>query len=731
MFFRGLFFLPEQMVALAVVGLFFLIFIVSSRLDLRAIGRTRMELAALLLFGGYLLSTVLAAQLRSALLELLKYGLYLMVFILTSRAVRGPVQRVVALWTILVGMTATGVVGLFSVSGPWHYPGAIFENKLASTFQYHNSFGAVMATGLVLALGLQVATKPQWQRLLLGAMGALFGLCVIYSQSRGTWLISLVVLAALVILTIRAERSLLVARFLAIGVGIVAGMPFFGRGLHQLSYWIWLGWLIAGVLAAAVTYVVEMPTIRRHYGAVATALVIIGIAASVILVSRLPADLVARFKSLSLRDVNVIERFAFDIDSLKMIAASPLLGYGGGGWFAVYKRFQSYGYTTRLGHNNFLQTWVEGGILGFAALIFMWYWFFRALFPRDSTKSATDERAVMTAVAMAGGFLGLHSIIDFDLSLGAISIILWALFGLANGCVLDREVKAGHGRRFGLLPAAGAKRSFPVLPVLVYALAVALAASLFAGDRLQNRALAEYNAGQSPLAMSNMLLAARVDPLNSTALTLAAQMDEQAGKYDIAYALNSRAVKFDRFNSVILTTQSRMAYRLGRGDEAVWAARQAVKMEPQEELRYETLANLYVTLGKYFLSQGNTQQAQSFFQQVPTLGAEMAQRGEQNYFKNSVNALPPDTSAMEMYEGQSLLALRQWKEAETHFQAGIDLGVKQQDRHLIAENYMWLGLALQKERSQADPEAQAALRKAFELQIETVSNYTEALKWVK
>lgn len=735
MYFRGLFFLHDQIIAFVLVGLFFLAWTRSVGLDLRTLGKTRLDLAALGLVAIYMVSVPFAAQPRAALAELFKYGLYLAVFFLASRLPKSMGDRVTVLWALLVGIAGTAIVGLLAASGPWRYPGALSGYRLASTFQYPNSFASVLGAGFVLSLGLMEINPKRGARLLTTGLASLLLLPFIYTYSRGAWVILPFAVVALIALFPKERRPMAVARILAIGIAAAAGMPWFGKGLEKPDGLVWAGWLVTLALALALIFLLELPGAKRYLPAMAIALIVLLVVGGAVLASHFPKTLLKRLASFSFGDQSFWGRLAWDYDALKIIIASPLVGYGGGGWLAVYTRFQSHAYVTTMPHNSFMQTGVETGLVGLALLLAIWYLFVRSLFLKEQTDAVSQDRLVRTTILVAGLTVGLHSAIDFDLSLSAISIILWTLFGLADGTALQGMSADGRAwwARTKSKPAAFYRRQSLWLMAGLLVLTL-VGASFIAGDIVRQRALDEYYAGKLDRATAHMLLASKIDPLNSAVWTFAAQLKEQQKDYESAYRLNKRAIMLDRYNPAILTVQSRLAFRVGDGDGAISAAKRALAAQPQVPLRYETLADLYISLGKYFLGQAGEQaraQAQYFFKLVPPLAQQMKSTAESNRYKNAPNALRPATAAMEFYVGQAYLAIKQVDRAVEHFRAAVELANKTQDKQLQAESYMWLGLGLQKARTQSDPEAQAALRKAFSLDITVGAKYSEAAGWVR
>lgn len=146
---------------------------------------------------------------------------------------------------------------------------------------------------------------------------------------------------------------------------------------------------------------------------------------------------------------SALARFFFVGDAVEMFKERPLLGWGGGGWKEAYRAYQDWLYNSTEVHSHYFQVAVETGILGLAAIIGIWLVFFwtggRAYLAAAPGSWRRDWLWSLMAAAVA---VGAHAAIDFDLSLSALTIALWAVFAMVR-------VLAGW-QEPGSLEAAGA-----------------------------------------------------------------------------------------------------------------------------------------------------------------------------------------------------------------------------------------------------------------------------------
>jgi O-antigen ligase len=150
-----------------------------------------------------------------------------------------------------------------------------------------------------------------------------------------------------------------------------------------------------------------------------------------------PPGLVERLGRLlnPIADAGVTGRIAIVKDSLKMVRERPVLGWGLGTFPVVYPSFRSF--FTNLwvneAHNDFVQTLVETGIVGFGVACS-----FLVLLCREGIRNVQhwrDDSRPSMALAAFLGCIGLliHGLFDFNLQIPANAAFFFALSALATG----------------------------------------------------------------------------------------------------------------------------------------------------------------------------------------------------------------------------------------------------------------------------------------------------------
>jgi len=137
------------------------------------------------------------------------------------------------------------------------------------------------------------------------------------------------------------------------------------------------------------------------------------------------------------------DRLAIVKDSLRMVGERPLLGWGLGTFPVVYPSFRSFytNFFVNEAHNDYVQTAVETGLVGFAIVCLFIGLFYRASLHRI-VHWRTEFRPAMSLAVIIGitGIL-VHSFSDFNLQIPANAALFFALAALATGNSNDHMAK--------------------------------------------------------------------------------------------------------------------------------------------------------------------------------------------------------------------------------------------------------------------------------------------------
>jgi O-antigen ligase len=168
-----------------------------------------------------------------------------------------------------------------------------------------------------------------------------------------------------------------------------------------------------------------------------------------------PAGLVDRLARLlnPIADAGATGRIAIVKDSLKMLRDRPLLGWGLGTFPVAYPAYRSFftNFWVNEAHNDFVQTLVETGIVGFVFALF----FLRLLIREGIRHWKLWRNDIHSGIALAA-FLGcigilVHSLFDFNLQIPANAAFFFALAALVTARIGNsgRELQTRDGRGIG------------------------------------------------------------------------------------------------------------------------------------------------------------------------------------------------------------------------------------------------------------------------------------------
>jgi len=140
-----------------------------------------------------------------------------------------------------------------------------------------------------------------------------------------------------------------------------------------------------------------------------------------------PEFIVNRLQGIWVND-NAIQRFIFFRDGIRLALESPVVGLGGGAFEGRLLSVADYHYETKHSHNEYIQRFLEGGIVGFLLFAFLPAAAFAGL-RRLKKSDGSGERFAFLAGCMALVFL--HIFIEMDFIMPSFQIAFSFLFAAA------------------------------------------------------------------------------------------------------------------------------------------------------------------------------------------------------------------------------------------------------------------------------------------------------------
>jgi O-antigen ligase/tetratricopeptide (TPR) repeat protein len=696
-------------------------------LERRRLRATPIRLAAMALWLAYVLALCVAVAPRPALQEIVKFGLFSVTLLAVSELTRsesGHAQPARVAFLVWVAVALFELLSLGLAFTPLYHSVAR-GGRLYTLMGYPNSAGALAGAAYLLGLGLRrslasaSANSPASRSSRLGAALAagqwLHLVTLILTASRGAWLVMPAGVAVVLILWPRGDRLAPLGETAILGLAALATAVFLPSAFAHpvLGVPLLLVGLAAGVVAGRLAGRFEVLRPKRQAalaGVAVAAVVILGL--GLFQMNAIPRLLVSRLANIDLSSRSAVERLVWSRDALAVIGDHPVLGVGGGGWASVYFQYQSYGYSTKEVHNDFLEIWVETGTVGLAAwlaLLGASGWTVYRLLRRQ-------RRPLVAGLAGGAGMLILHSGLDFNLALGAMGIFIWSLLGIIDGMEIeerDRDKPGSGGRRAEAASDRGGRRTeappvpaWPWLAVLGLTFGlVILSLSLFVGQLEAIRAGRLYEQGQASRARDTLLRATSFDPwsaslrMNQALVAEALFLQTKDPRY-IAEARSQaeRVLALDPQAPNSHSFYAGLAFKYGAMEQGLAEAEKALALQPFEPKRYSDVARMRVLIAEDRIRGGKLEEAGQVLSGVPDLlDRAVAQAAKVPAYAPSDSvfpALPPDLA---LYAGQTELLLGRSEVARTLLEVAYASdrarGTHERDVEVVirhAEAALWL-----------------------------------------
>lgn len=226
----------------------------------------------------------------------------------------------------------------------------------------------------------------------------------------------------------------------------------------------------------------------------------------------LPAGLYSRIGTVSASSFDWWERTVMWRNALTLLAQRPWRGFGEGGWAAAYESVQSFGYFSAQAHSWLMETAVNTGLPGVAAILLTVIGM--ALAWRRARAATIGSRNLVDAAAAGAAFMLVHALMDWDFSYPAL-ILLW----LGVGAAWRAYMPAAEGERSPIVTR--------VPGAVLFAAGLAAAVVLGVGSWWGDKAITAIHADQGIAAYNDALAQVRWDPLSAGGLYEMGELSQQ------------------------------------------------------------------------------------------------------------------------------------------------------------------------------------------------------------
>jgi len=452
-YFRGLFFDTDNYIFAVLISILFLTYITVNYQKVKEIFKEPYIwlLTGIILL--YFFHTLIADNKLLAWQQALRWLMAGEIFLFLNLILReeeqkdeiqkGEIKRNIFWITVILTGLWTSLFGWLAVFGKVNFPDAILGNRIASVFQYPNSFAAFLG-GVLLSILIKLTQKNSFS-LLLSPTSYLFLITIIFTYSRGVWLIFGAVWIAVLFFLRLKQQLLYIIHSLILGVAVLFSLQPLNTAIAEKNLTSGFLYLILPAVITGIIYSLINLTFAKFFNfpqtkisvlfkwliplvIVFTLIVSYNLIQLTSIQELLPKSLSERIKDINTETRSVVERNRFYIDAIPMIKDHPLLGAGGGAWREQFERYQSLPYVSRQAHNFYLQFIIEVGIIGFLLLLS----FLAILFYQLYQKWRRNDLDFLNtfAIVIIAIFILTHSLIDFNLSYTYLLVLIFAIFGV-------------------------------------------------------------------------------------------------------------------------------------------------------------------------------------------------------------------------------------------------------------------------------------------------------------
>lgn len=721
-FFRGLFFPEDQYRALILIAIvFWFVWLGKQALQENNFFEHPLDYLMLGLPLVYIYSAFFAVNTGYAVNEIARNTMYFLAFWVAARVVTSTTDAIRLFHIIYFSAILVALAGLATATGIISIKDGFLAGRLYSSFQYPNALATYLSAVFLLGLylwnraieegpklkekGLGLQKAPSWfQELNLYPYYYVLGNLLLFAvflgtKSQGGFLTFALVFPLLLIKLQSAVRIRVIVHTLFIALpAFLVSNRFLAEVAADRNELAWL-WVFAGLfLVLALQVVVDLARRRgfldlgeksdvavKALGGLAGLAVVVG------------AIIVATSSALQERLAELIKwhsaehRFAFMGDAWDMIIARPLTGWGGGGWKEAYQAFQSYLYTSREVHGHYFQVGVETGVLGVLILVGIWaafLWAAHRLFHAPGTRQKVKD--ITWIVTMVVILIGLHAAIDFDLSLSALTLVLFALFGSIVGLSRPAE-ESEEGKRVKRKNSSYVPPNYTrfVLASVGAVVVIIFAGCLAASHSIMGQAVGLLQAGNYKQGVATLKRAEAYNPTNGEISFMLAQVYQGTGDKEKALDEMEKALTRSKYNASYYVQKASIHLSRNEYDEALKNAEQAVTVAPLVRNNYERLTQVAFAAGFGALETDDVEAARGYFSQtiiVPTRMDERMSALSEDQVKWWQGAKLTPTAEMMLPLGTAHYFLNNFEEAVEKLESAA------QNDSLKGEALLWLAL---------------------------------------
>lgn len=629
LFFAGLFFEEDAFlhVIFTTVAFGLCIFYFNKKL----IPNTKLDWSLLLFVLLYILTISVSYNVRESLVKAIRLLDYYMIYLMLKETINDVEDCLNYIKALFIGGVGVALIGLLSAINILNVEWAAVDGRIYSTIQYPNTLAVFLLGIFILTIFLVAQEKEKvWQAVYL--IGSYFLMITFWgAHSR----IVMVMYPFMVILSVvglpkdfRYTAALYNVVLFGVSFFISSRIMPFGNEFQGLSLiWVIVGAILSGLLVYGrqlITNVINKVSAPKNLNKTVSAVILvllILLGAFFAINDRLSSINIDIGKTLlnqleaGFGDSSLQTRFVLYQDAFRIVQEHPILGTGGGGWKVFYYKYQRHYYQINDVHSSIMDVWIETGTVGLAIFISIWMFFLSSTGKIMLSDSDSAKRSIAWSVTVAVLALGIHSVLDFDLTLGAISILLWSYFGLISGLGLifhkpdTLQISYSKNIKFAVMIGA-------------------IISSIFSGISINaikyfDAAELAYNQGKWEDAKVGFMKAASLDPLSSKydfyigkTLGTIGELEGKPEMYQEGLLYAIKAVEKDQANADAHFLKAKMHLAMGDYNNALKEVELTYQYTPLNQKALNYLARMYVNAAKKEIEMRNIPRAREFLKKA-------------------------------------------------------------------------------------------------------------------
>ncbi|WP_226643202.1 O-antigen ligase family protein [Mesobacillus subterraneus] len=528
-------------------------------------------LPAILVFSLINAATPLGAW--QAILKWTAYGcFFLLVYYVTRDArYKSLLSKVILFTGFCISLYSIAVYG-----GLLEFTGAISSGRLGGVYQYPNTFGVIMAALWLLAL-LHISASGITRKfaVLISTSLMPFILGLFLSGSRGVWIIlPLIWIIGLLFMRLPQQLMYILASIISAGMAILI---FLVASEHESSILTYL--LLSMVLMMIVMYflyqLMQKLIETSLYKKVESTKIVRLVAPSVLFILSILLLMDLKFQGLiySVLPSQFTERIQFGFDTFqeRLIIANDAIqaskdsliqGYGGNGWSVIYTNYQSLPYLTKSLHNGYLEWLISSGIPGLIAFITIIVYFLVVIW------KGLAQNEINLTVLMPLLLIFLHSLIDFNLSYGAVWFLVLSLIALG---LPDTQFEKGM--------KLWKMNSVYILATILILVTAVQSYRFIKSDQLFDQAIAEESLTKKQMLVDQSLQYNNYDIEKWNTLGLLLSEDESGANRENVRRIADKIYSLERNNSHGLLLSIQLLFNNGYIEEALKLSEYAIEVD--------------------------------------------------------------------------------------------------------------------------------------------------------